>query len=525
MAIISIVMLLAACSTSVIAGPVPQNPRRQLFTSYANTSLTASSTTDVIQASSSANVVSTFLRSSESPIALSTLLSKALPLSAPNPEQTVNADTALVVEPIQQTVFTHIIPAITFLNPKGEPLVTEDPQTILSTSYITPTPAPTTEESSSTTPTPSITPSQASMPTESSTIALSSNINSEALSTSVAAVENGTASTTSQRAPMFTYSPEGEETRTPLASPTLVSASISTTSEQSVPSSGGLPGFEHPGSASRSIQVTSPAANSTIATISSVAVPESSANSSSPSSPLGSPTGNPAPALTSEGAESTTHLFVTTTEYTTVYPSSTPSDVAPSVPQASTLEPAAPTEAQNTLSAQQTSSQVAASPALSAQPQESAAPALSSATAALPTSPLDPPPFVIVTQYTTVTPTSGSSPTESPSTPSSATSSPAYANPSSSSSTAEPSSTSPAASPSTSPAAPPPPSSTSETAQPAPAPTETPSIPVPEPAPSSTTSEGPLIITPIAPSQIFTVTVTTTEKETIRETATVTVTA
>lgn len=46
---------------------------------------------------------------------------------APIPiDQSVGADTALVVEPIQQTVFTHVIPAITFLNPEGKPLATED---------------------------------------------------------------------------------------------------------------------------------------------------------------------------------------------------------------------------------------------------------------------------------------------------------------------------------------------------------------------------------------------------------------
>jgi hypothetical protein len=48
---------------------------------------------------------------------------------------------------------------------------------------------------------------------------------------------------------------------------------------------------------------------------------------------------------------------------------------------------------------------------------------------------------------------------------------------------------------------------------------------VSEPAPSTT--QGPLVVTPIPASQIFTITVTETvkEKETVTETATVTVTA
>ncbi|KAH6864792.1 hypothetical protein BKA58DRAFT_423307 [Alternaria rosae] len=199
MAIFSTILLLAACSTSINAGPVPKNHRRQLFPSYANTTSTIASTSG---------------------------------------QQVAEAETAIIVEPIRQTIFSSIAPAITFVLPDGKPLVTQDPQTVFSTSYITPSPLPTPEETSSAVATSSVTPSPKPTPTESSDVSVSS-----ALSSSVAAVENKTASETSRKAPMFTYSPI-EETSTSLATP-----NASATSAVLASTTAGLPGFTHPGAA------------------------------------------------------------------------------------------------------------------------------------------------------------------------------------------------------------------------------------------------------------------------------------
>lgn len=480
--------------------------------------MTASSTVEEIQTSNLAE--NTFLYESLA----TTSASRSVTSSPSITESTVpvatgdiaEADTALVVEPIQRTVITHIIPGITFHNPEGVPVITDEPQTILSTIYITPTPAPKLDETSSASPIPSPTPSPEVASTESNNIPIASTSIPADVTSSVAAVENGTASETSQQGPMFTYSPKEETTATPVASPTQDRISNSTTAESIAPSSGALPGFNHPGSASRSVRPTGNAPISTIAPSSTLAVVESS----------GQPV-LPAPSASDslvDDTESTTHIYVTKTEYTTVYPSATPS-----VLNTTTVEPAAPTEAQNTPPGQPAGSDPYATPIPSAQPLESAALSSNSA-AALPTTSLQPP-VVIITQYTTVTPAPEAQPTEAPApsstiqpAPSIAPSAP-YEDPSTSA-VAQPTATPPGA---TSPAEPAP----SSEAQVPPSPTASPPAAIssstteavqPPPEPTST-SEGPLIITPIAPSQIFTVTVTETEKETVTETATVTVAA
>ncbi|EUC51334.1 hypothetical protein COCMIDRAFT_58884, partial [Bipolaris oryzae ATCC 44560] len=154
MVIFSKILLLAACSTCVVGGPVPRNHQRRQFTGYFNTSSIISSTSEKVVA---------------------------------------QLDTALVVEPIQPTVFTSIAPGITFVNPDGEPLATQDPETVLSTSFITPTQKPTTEKSYSVIPTSTTTPGLKQAPVESSPTPTLSSDALSALSSSVKAAENSTA--------------------------------------------------------------------------------------------------------------------------------------------------------------------------------------------------------------------------------------------------------------------------------------------------------------------------------------------
>ncbi|CAG5184882.1 uncharacterized protein ALTATR162_LOCUS11129 [Alternaria atra] len=317
MAIFSIILLLAAYSTSIIAGPVPQAHRRQLFTSYTNTTSTIFSTSE---------------------------------------QKTAEAETAIIVEPIQQTVVTSIAPAITFVNPDGKPLVTQDPQTIFSTSFITPSPLPTTEESSSAVATPSVTPSPVPTPIESISVPISSVIGSSAFSSSVDAVDNKTASETSQQVPMFTYSPIEEETSTSLATPTAPATSA-------IPASttGGLPGFTHPAAAPSNLPSANTTTGSTIASASSMIESVIQASSSSPmvnstslALPVPTSSGSPTAALPSETASDaidvTSRIIVT--QYTTIYATSQP-------PQTPAQESAMPTEAQESAPLASPTSEVA----------------------------------------------------------------------------------------------------------------------------------------------------------------------
>ncbi|KAH9869629.1 hypothetical protein IAQ61_006838 [Plenodomus lingam] len=500
------------------------------FASYANSSSIQTATNDVFPTS---NIV-------QIPSALSTAS-----------ELLVDAETALIVQPIQQSVFTSIAPAITFQNTAGEDIATEEPQTILSTLFITPTPTPAPQQSSSAIPSPTPTSSPEAKPAESSTLIASSRGFSAVLSSSVAAVENTTASETSLQIPQFTYSPEEDSSTLP-ASPTA-----NPTSGTLNPSSGGLPGFSHPGSAPLNPTAGNgnssvlPTGNSTLIQ-STAQTPVPTVDSSSivaPSSTINSSTSislNPnAPSPSEPVVEDTTSMvYVTETQYTTVFPSPSPTERLSS--SQSPLAPVVPTDAQNTLPAEQSSTVVSSSCS-----------SVSTLSAALPP---HPPPVVIITQYTTVTQPKPTDAPEAPSAPpapapvpgptlapipsvapepSSTSSAPAPVLSSSSSPVVpEPQPTPPLQSPEDSPvpsaseptvappavteSSAPPPEASASTTQDVPAPTEAPPEPSSEPIPTSTT-EGPLIITPIAPSQIFTVTVTATD--TIRETTTVTVTA
>jgi len=70
--------------------------------------------------------------------------------------QNVEADTAVVIEPVDRTMFTQTQPAITFVDPDGTPMATQPEETVFSTSFITKptsieTPAPKTSPASSNT--------------------------------------------------------------------------------------------------------------------------------------------------------------------------------------------------------------------------------------------------------------------------------------------------------------------------------------------------------------------------------------
>ncbi|KAL5120902.1 hypothetical protein ACEQ8H_001089 [Pleosporales sp. CAS-2024a] len=107
MSLVYTLLLLAASSTSAVGGPVPQNARRQLSTKYSNTTAVTSCL-------------------AEAPKSI---------LSA-----IVQGDITLVIEPLERTVITQVQPAVTFFDTKGNPLATKDVQTVLLTSYFTPTP-------------------------------------------------------------------------------------------------------------------------------------------------------------------------------------------------------------------------------------------------------------------------------------------------------------------------------------------------------------------------------------------------
>ncbi|KAH7410221.1 hypothetical protein DE146DRAFT_342584 [Phaeosphaeria sp. MPI-PUGE-AT-0046c] len=465
MTIIYILLLLAAYQ-NVSAGPLPRENKRQLFKSYTNTTQT--------------------------PVSVSRPISTSY--SSASPSRLVNADTAIVIEPVQRTVVTHVISAVTFLNLKGEPIATLEAETVLSTSYFTPTPqaAPSPSAPGTSSVLPSSTPLVPSVPSLSSKAIPFTSSPALAVPMSSQTAVSGPMNQTSR--PAFTYSPEEGQSAAPTISPTSV-----LNSKPPAGNSTGLPGFDHPGSAP----------SGAVPPVASL----SSAVTSSTRSPGPGTQSTTAPIAT--GSASNSPVVVTKTEYTTVFPSptfSTPVDgselIAGSTPPVQAPQPI------------QTSS--------------NASPALLSPT------PLAPPPVVIITQYTTVAPAPTGGAPKASSTPTAPGAVPSVPSPpvapQPSSPVAEPpkpipSSAKPSAPSSRAPAVPAQPSSPAASSLPvqlSSSPTPSPQPPsassASSPAASSTTTEGPLIITPIAPSQVFTVTVTATEKETVTETATVSVT-
>ncbi|EDU41299.1 hypothetical protein TUN205_01831 [Pyrenophora tritici-repentis] len=324
MAFFFVVLLLAACSNITTAGPVPKLHQRQLFASFSNTSSTVAPATDV------------------------------------------QADTAIVIEPIKPTVFTSIAPAVTFVNPGGKPLATLDPRTFLSTSFITPSPAPTTQKSTSAL----LTSTPEPKPVESYVTPSSSAVVSAAPSSTVAVADNSTTNQSSKKVPVFTYSPAEDETSKAPASPT-----VSLTSATPAPTSGGLSGFQHPGSASRSPQ----AANTTTSVITASTpspVIQAPSSASFDSSPIIISTSSTSPVVALPSASQTVDIAsrVVVTQYTTVYatPSASEAQESPSL-ASSTLDMAS-------VSASSSSSEMS------------------------PSASLQIPPVIIVTSFTTVMP-------------------------------------------------------------------------------------------------------------------------
>ncbi|KAL6702979.1 hypothetical protein ACN47E_010334 [Coniothyrium glycines] len=475
-------MLLAAFSASSSAGPVPVNSHRSFLDSYANSSLSAGPAL-TSSATSTAHEI--------------------LPKSFHS--NVVEADTAVIVEPIQQTVFTSVVPAITFLDPQGNPLATGDPQTFLSTSYITPTPVPSVPRPSSTT----LSLRSVSSPVPSAAkprlTRASSGKPSFVPSSSLAIVENGTV-------PQFTYSPEGEEP----ATISSISVSVSPTSNSTRPTTGSLPGFNHPGSRSRAATAPGSVVNMT----SLVSYMISTVYTSAPAAAVTSASTR----SSSRSSSAASRVLVTETEYTTVYgtPPSTevisgPSDV-----------PLLPTEAQENLSSSVISSIIITTSVYSGQSRSLTSQISSSmayttiiatsvpveslgqiSTSPVATAPISTSPDVSSAQVAPST--SQLVATHTFSTPL----------PELTVSSFESTGTSSEPFPSAAPPAPPS-SQIASDIPPTPTASQVLSISTSGPTPSS---EGPLVITPIPPSQIFTVTVTETEKETVRETTTITVTA
>src|SRR5690242_915773 len=193
--------------------------------SYTNSTSIASTT---IEASQSLHTVketsSTLLSASEStPKPVFGFFE--LPRPSPS-EPYANAETAVIIKPVQPTVFTQIAPGVTFLLPDGQTIATQTPEVLLSTSYITsPTSLPTVEIQSS-----AISEDVAASP---STPAESQALNSfpaKGLSSSQAEVESEAQSATSYSPPMFTYSPEDPATAASSAVSTIIASSIAASS-------------------------------------------------------------------------------------------------------------------------------------------------------------------------------------------------------------------------------------------------------------------------------------------------------
>lgn len=404
-----------------------------------------------------------------------------------------------MVTPIDHTVFTRTEAAITFVNPKGDPLVTQPEETLLSTSYIT-------GSSSTDTPTPKASPrvsSPVALETSTSTKGSCSVVKSSRQATikpSDRLSSNATASGTIPQAPMFTYEPKGSTTASDEQRPTVVitisSFTTITQDSNSTESQTGQP----------SVPTNSNLIPSTTLLQSTIALPSSPNNGTVASTQV----------ELSSSAQRT--VFVTSTQYTTLFPSSQTSSQAATEPSPQLSSSAVATEPANSTLTQSSS--------LSATQATATLITSSSTPPSLPTSSLSPPPVIVITpsvatvsesaalsSVATETSSNGGAGFAYPTQGQAASSDVPPASPSTSSSTSAvvPSASSVAQSPSS---------------ESTPAPTSPASSPsaAPSPAPSSTSS-GPLIVVPINTSQMLTVTqtvtATTTEKETVTVTATV----
>ena len=121
----------------------------------------------------------------------------------------VNAETAVIIQPIQPTVFTSTAPAVTFQLPDGQAIATETAQVFLSTSYITSAaPVPTSDTSANV--------AASSLPLAASETILSS-LPAKGLSSSKAGAASEALSATTYAPPMFTLSPVEESSAVSVA--------------------------------------------------------------------------------------------------------------------------------------------------------------------------------------------------------------------------------------------------------------------------------------------------------------------
>ncbi|KAH7118838.1 hypothetical protein B0J11DRAFT_535382 [Dendryphion nanum] len=495
MAIGFILSLLAALFTiSVIAGPVPQYHKR-LYILPQNTSALSGIPSRRPQTSTG------------SP----TLLTTSVPVAE-----------SLIVTPIERSVFSTIKNAETFFDPNGKPFITFPAETLLSTLYIPKPPAATPSEAAPTSAAAKISESvsgvtQTPSAAQSTLLTVSSSRSNPAIlfpSGSSSALET-------QSSRQFTYSPETEGV-TPASSSVQAQSSSRVTSitpsgtvvtSQNSTLSTALGGFQQPGAGASSIAASSGSSSSVAVTgLSSTLIasvkPTNAANSTIVQSTRAIQQSS-VPVVPSSSNATPSFIIFTKTEYTTVTP--TPSQVS----QSQAPRP------------QSSSSGTGALSSLQSQASPSAAPSS-------PATELSAPPVVIITLYTTVTPTPRSISSTSiistpPSIPSSAPATPPLvstpiATPSTSILASQipvptPSSSQPISSQiiqTSTPVAAIPTSTTQPAAPPSAAPPAPPQssvvAPVPTPPAPVPTSQPALIVTPIP---VVTVTQTVTEKETV----------
>ncbi|PVH99050.1 hypothetical protein DM02DRAFT_615328 [Periconia macrospinosa] len=456
--------LLAASSSLVIAGPLPLQFRSPFYPYFRNST-----------AISSAPALLTSSKSSEQ-----------LPSTTSNPiSEIAEANTAIVVEPIGRTIITHTQPAITFLDPKGRPLITQAVETLLSTSFFTqskPTPSRRASSQSSSIPASASPPAISSVRTSTVKASPPSSVAATSSKLVTRLPSNGTvAITTSSPNAPYSSKEGNRETISQGEQQSINSSSLISTTTKSMLSTATIR------QSSNQLQGTTSASStpSNAAAIPTIQRPTSRFDQSAPEPQNTSTKSGFQPGR--DPTPSRSVVFVTQTDYTTVTPS-----VASTSKIAST-----------------------------------------SISSVLPSTSLSPPPAVTITS-SIPTPQTSITPTSAPSLPSSVVSGTGAASQSSAASlTAKPSgggnggsgfqyptrssaigsAPTTAASPSTASTS----ASSNIPAASSSRPTASPSVP------ASSISNTPLIVTPINPSQLFTITVTatTTQKETAMVTTTV----
>ncbi|KAF2639913.1 hypothetical protein P280DRAFT_549756, partial [Massarina eburnea CBS 473.64] len=232
MLIFFFVWLLAALSSTVIAGPVPALRPRMPFYPYQPYANSSSKTFTPL--GPALPKTSTSIPSRQVSRPSSTLLntfSSSINTSSADP--LAEANTAVIVQPIDKTVLTSTQAAITFFDPKGKPLITQAETTILQTSYLTKpkTTSSTKLPSSSSTASPSqASTTQKSVSSSPTKLIPSSTASATPISPS-RVIGNTTTAGPSYTSPQFTYSPKENETKSAstIATPTAKTQNLNST--------------------------------------------------------------------------------------------------------------------------------------------------------------------------------------------------------------------------------------------------------------------------------------------------------